>query len=428
MGAASGYAIARAVNQADAPLLVVTADVQAAARLTDEICFFLDDPTLEVLGFPDWETLPYDVFSPLPELISQRLLTLHRLRGLQRGVIVVPVATLMQRLLPPEFLDANSLLLEVGDDLDMEDFRQRLVAGGYQCVSQVMAHGEFAVRGSLLDLFPMGSEQPFRIDLLDCEVDSIRIFDPETQRTSEKIGRISLLPAREFPVDEQSVARFRAAYREQIEGDPQRSLIYRGVSDGQMPGGIEYYLPLFFEHTATLFDYIARDSLVLYDRRLDDEAVHFFDSVGERYEQRRYDLERPLLQPGALYLAPEQLHSRLAAHRRVQLQPGDADCAEHHGPCLNLPSRPVPPMGIQAKAANPAQALQQTLATANARVLFVAETAGRREALLDTLRGFDIRPTYSESWHDFVAADISPCITVASLESGLWLSDQGLLL
>ena len=428
LGAASGYAIAQAVDRADAPLLVITADVQAAARLTDEIRFFLDDATLDVLGFPDWETLPYDVFSPLPELISQRLLTLHRLRGLQRGVIVVPVATLMQRLLPPEFLDANSLLLEVGNELELEVFRQRLVAGGYQCVSQVMAHGEFAVRGSLLDLFPMGSEQPFRIDLLDREVDSIRVFDPETQRTSEKIDRISLLPAREFPVDEQAIARFRAAYRKQIEGDPQRSLIYRGVSDGQMPGGIEYYLPLFFEQTATLFDYVAPDSLILYDRRLGDEATHFFDNVGERYEQRRYDLERPLLPPGALYLEPGQLQSCLARHRRVELQPGDADSAGHEGPCFNLPSRPVPPMGIQAKAANPAQALQHAIATAKARVLFVAETAGRREALLDTLRGFDIRPTYCDSWHDFAAADTSPCITVASLESGLWLSEHALLL
>ncbi len=427
VGGAVGYAIARAVSQATSPLLVVTADVQAAARLTDEIRFFLDDQSTEILNFPDWETLPYDVFSPLPELVSQRLLTLHRLRRLKRGVIVAPVATLMQRLLPEAFLDANSLLLKVGDDLDLDAFRQRLETAGYQCVSQVMTHGEFAVRGSLIDLFPMGSDWPFRVDLLDREIDSIRVFDPESQRTNEKISQISMLPAREFPVDEPAIARFRKAYREQIEGDPQRSLIYRGVSESQFPGGIEYYLPLFFEHTTTLFDYVPSSSLVVYDRKLNEEARHFFDSVEERYEQRRYDLERPLLPPSSLYLDPDQLAARIATHCRVEFQPGSADCQTSSEHCFDLPSRPLPALGMRAKAANPAQALQDTLHAAGARVLFVAETTGRREALLETLHPFDIRPSYCETWHDFVAGDNSPCITVAPLESGLWLTQDALL-
>ena len=427
VGGAAGYAIARAVGQATSPLLVVTADVQAAARLTDEIRFFLDDQSTEILNFPDWETLPYDVFSPLPELVSQRLLTLHRLRRLKRGVIVAPVATLMQRLLPEAFLDANSLLLKVGDDLDLDAFRRRLETAGYQCVSQVMTHGEFAVRGSLIDLFPMGSDWPFRVDLFDREIDSIRVFDPESQRTNEKIDQISMLPAREFPVDEPAIARFRKAYREQIEGDPQRSLIYRGVSESQFPGGIEYYLPLFFEHTTTLFDYVPSSSLVVYDRKLNEEARCFFDSVEERYEQRRYDLERPLLPPSSLYLDPDQLAERIATHCRVEFQPGSADCGTSTEHCFDLPSRPLPALGMRAKAANPAQALQETLQAAGARVLFVAETTGRREALLETLHPFDIRPSYCETWHDFVTGDTSPCITVAPLESGLWLTQDALL-
>ncbi|MCG6966742.1 MAG: transcription-repair coupling factor [Chromatiaceae bacterium] len=427
-GAGAGYAIARAVANATSPLLVITPDVQAAARLTEEIGFFLDDPSIDVLGFPDWETLPYDVFSPLPELVSQRLLTLHRLRGLARGIIVVPIATLMQRLLPADFLDAHSLLLKVGGQLDLDAFRRRLEFAGYQCVSQVMTHGEFAVRGSLIDLFPMGSDWPYRIDLFDREIDSIRIFDPETQRTNEKIERISLLPAREFPVDEAAIARFRKAYREHIEGDPQRSLIYRGVSEGQLPGGIEYYLPLFFDRTATLFDYVSPTCQVIFDRRLEQEARHFFAGVGERYEQRRYDIERPLLAPCTLYLEPDELLEKVSAHARVEYQSGDADCGEYAAPCFNLASRQAPPVGIQAKAANPALALHEALRTTRARVLFVAETAGRREALLETLAGFDIRPSYSESWHDFVAAGTSPCITVAPIESGLWLTEDALLL
>ena len=412
----------------ESPLLVVTADVQAAARLMEEIRFFLDDQSTEILSFPDWETLPYDVFSPLPELVSQRLLTLHRLRRLKRGIIVVPVATLMQRLLPAEFLDANSLMLSVGGELDLDEFRRRLEAAGYQCVSQVMTHGEFAVRGSLIDVFPMGSEHPYRIDLFDRDIDSIRIFDPETQRTSEKIDRISMLPAREFPVDEAAIARFRKAYREQIEGDPQRSLVYRGVSEAQFPGGIEYYLPLFFEHTASLFDFVSPDSLVVFDRRLDEEARHFFDSVAERYEQRRYDLERPLLSPSALYLDPEELLARISTHGQVEFQAGSTDCPEQNDHCFDLPSKPLPALGIRAKAAKPASALQDTLRNTGARVLFVAETSGRREALLETLQAFDIRPGYCETWPDFVAGDTSPCITVAPVESGLWLTQDELLL
>lgn len=426
-GAATGYAIAQAVARATAPMLVIVADVQAAGRLMEEVRFFLDDTELDVLGFPDWETLPYDVFSPLPELISQRLLTLHQMRNLTRGVVVVPVATLMQRLLPADYLDANSLLLGVGDQLDLDAFRRRLEQAGYQCVSQVMSHGEFAVRGSLIDLFPMGSEQPYRIDLFDQEVDSIRIFDPETQRTSEKIERISLLPAREFPVDEAAITRFRAAYRERIEGDAQRSLIYRGVSEGQFPGGIEYYLPLFFEQAATLFDYLPTNTTVVFEHRLADDSTHFFDGVGERYEQRRYDIERPLLTPDTLYLTPDELAARLETHARVVYQIGSADCESVDGPCHDLPSKPVPPVGIQAKAASPAAALQQVLRGADARVLFVAETAGRREALLETLRGYDIKPVFCETWHAFADTDASPCITVAGIESGLWLTDAGLI-
>ena len=426
-GAAAGYAIAKAAGQATTPLVVVTPDVQTANRLMEEIRFFLDDPAHEVLSFPDWETLPYDVFSPLPELVSQRLLTLHRLRRLSQGVVVVPVATLMQRLVPPDFLDANSLMLAVGDELDLDDFRRRLEAAAYQCVSQVMTHGEFAIRGSLIDLFPMGSDCPYRIDLFDQEIDSIRIFDPETQRTTDKIERVSLLPAREFPLDEAAVKRFRRAYRERIEGDLQRSLIYRGVSEGQLPGGIEYYLPLFFEHTATLFDYLAPSSVMVSDHRLADLARDFFDGIVERYEQRRYDIERPLLAPSMLYLEPDELRTHLDRHSRIELQPGGTDCASSAADCFDLPSRRVPPVGIQAKAADPAQALRTALNKTAARVLFVAETAGRREALLETLHGFDIRPSYCDSWHDFVAGDASPCVTVAPIESGLWLTEDALL-
>ena len=427
VGAATGYAIARAQADADAPLLVVTQDVQTAARLDAEIRFFLDDKSLPVLIFPDWETLPYDVFSPLPELVSQRLLTLHRLQQLRRGIVIVPVATLMQRLLPRSFLAANSLMLSVGERLDLEAFRRQLESAGYQCVSQVITHGEFAVRGSLLDLYPMGSDLPYRIDLLDDEIDSMRTFDPETQRTTEKIERISLLPAREFPLDEAGISRFRAAYRERIEGDPQRSLIYQGITDGHPAGGIEYYLPLFFDETATLFDYLDEGSIVLFDQRIGDEAEHFFDTVGERYEQRRHDLERPLLPPSTVFLEPAELQAQIAAHRQIVVSAGRIDADTAPAGSIDLPCRAVPPVGIQAKAAEPARALKTLLDGRAVRTLFVAETAGRREALLETLHGFGIHPAQCEDWHAFAAGGQAQCITVAPVEAGLWLHEDGLL-
>ena len=427
IGAATGLAIARVADEARSPLLVVTRDVQTATHLIEEIRFFTSDPGFPVLSFPDWETLPYDVFSPLPELVSQRLLTLHRVRRLERGAIVVPVATLMQRLLPPAFLDATSLMLDVGESLDMDVFRRRIEAAGYQCVSQVIAHGEFAVRGSLIDLFPMGSEAPFRIDLLDDEIDSIRLFDPDTQRTTDKVDRISMLPAREFPVDDAAIVRFRAAYRQQIEGDPQRSLIYQGVSGGQMPGGIEYYLPLFHETTATLFDYIDAATCLIFDHGIAEEADHFFSTVAERHEQRRYDVERPLLAPERLYLAPAELQAEMARRPRVSCWSGTIDTSGGASTGVELACQLLPPLGIRAKSADPARALKALLAENHGRALFVAETAGRREALLDTLRGFDILPRLFPDWHTFVAAADPLGITVAPIEAGLWLSEEGLL-
>jgi transcription-repair coupling factor (superfamily II helicase) len=425
IGASRGYAIARSAHTAPGPLLVITTDIQATQRLMAEIRFFLADSNIEVMSFPDWETLPYDVFSPLPELVSQRLLTLHRVQKLARGVVVVPMATALQRLVPQDFLDAHSLLLSRGDELDIEAFRQRLEQAGYQCVSQVMAHGEFAVRGSLLDLFPMGSDLPYRIDLFDREVDSIRTFDPETQRTLDKVDKIALLPAREYPLDEAGVARFRRAYREHIDGDPQRSLVYRGVTEQQPPGGIEYYLPLFFDSTATLFDYLPDSSTLVFESGWREHVEDWLDGVAERYEQRRYDVERPLLSPNMLWFGSDELVDSIERFATIETAHGSVD--DESGPSWDIGSRTLPALGIQAKAAEPAAQLRHFLAEHDGRVLFVAETAGRREALLETLRGFDIRPQAVADWSEFVDGDPACAIAVGELEQGLWLNDPAVV-
>ena len=253
-GSSPGLVLAEGASRLTTPLLVVASSARDAERLTAELRFYLTDPGLPVLAFPDWETLPYDLFSPHQDTVSERLATLSRIYDLKRGILVLSAATLMQRLPPREYVLGGTLLLTTGATLDMESLRQRLAAAGYASVTQVMEHGEFAVRGSLMDVFPMGSPVPYRIDLFDDEIESIRIFDPETQLSKDRLEKLTLLPAREFPLHEEGIRAFRQRYRARIEGDPQRSAIYRDVSDGIATGGIEYYLPLFFDATASFFE------------------------------------------------------------------------------------------------------------------------------------------------------------------------------
>ncbi len=426
-GCSSALAIACAARHYPGLMLAVTEDVHSATHLEQELQFFLDGSEIPVLNFPDWETLPYDIFSPLPELVSQRLFTLHRLSGLDQGVLVVPVSTLLQRLPPKAYVDANSLVVACGDRLPLAPTRRRLEQAGYHCVSQVMAHGEFAVRGSLLDIFPMGNAVPFRIDLFDDEVDSIRTFDPETQRSADKVERIQMLPAREFPLDADGIARFRQAFRNRFEGDPQRSLIYREVSEGNAPGGLEYYLPLFFEQTASLFDYLPERCLTVELEGIRDQAEQFLTQVTERFEQRRHDLERPILPPEGIYLNSEELTARLKADASIRVQRPEIE-ARRKGylQFSNYATRTPLPLGFQARTTRPAGALQDFIASGPARILFVAESAGRREMLLSTLRDYGIKPAVVDGWQAFIDSAHELGLAVAPLEQGLWLDQVGI--
>ena len=287
-------ALENAARQHQAPFVVVTPDTGFAEKLLDQLRFFSKHQDLPLFSFPDWETLPYDTFSPHQDIISERLTALHRLPELKRGIVVVPVATLLQRLSPRSYLEQQTFILDKGDTIDLDQLRERLDRAGYQCVSQVVEHGEFAIRGSLVDLYPMGSPLPYRIDLFDDEVESIRTFDPETQRSEGQMDSIRLLPAREFPLDEAAISAFRQPFRQRFEGDPNDSLIYRDVSNGIAPAGIEYYLPLFFDETDTLFDYLPRNAVMV--RTDDTEAAsdRFWEQTLERFESRRHDRERPV--------------------------------------------------------------------------------------------------------------------------------------
>jgi transcription-repair coupling factor (superfamily II helicase) len=412
-GSAKALAFAEVARTHAGVLVVVAKDTHAAHQLESELRVFLD-ADLPLVHFADWETLPYDVFSPHPDIISQRISTLYRLPGLRRGVLVVPVATLMQRVSPRRFVSGSSLLLKVGQILSLEAERRRLDGAGYRNVPQVNEPGDYATRGALLDIFPMGSATPYRIELLDEEIDSIRAFDPETQRSLDRLQSIELLPAREFPLTEAATKEFRSKLRERFDIDPRRSPIYQDLREGVAPAGIEYYLPLFFEQLDTLFDYVGEGALIALEDGALEAAETFWKQVRERHDSRAHDIERPVLEPAELYLAPEQLRAALNLLPRIEL----VDAASK-AEVSELGAQPPPALPIQRKEADPARELRQFLAHYPGRVLIAVDSPGRREALKELLQSFALSPQTVDSWMAFAQGDQRFAITIAELDDGL---------
>jgi len=421
-GAALSLAIAEAASNAKRFTLLLTADSQSAERLQEELAFFA--PQLAVLHFPDWETLPYDIFSPHQDIVSQRIAALYQLPELSHGVLVVPITTALHRLAPKRFLLGSSLVLDVGQKLDVEQMRLRLEAAGYRCVDTVYEHGEFAVRGALIDLFPMGSPLPYRIDLFDDEIETLRPFDPENQRSIDKVESIRLLPAREFPLKKEAVTGFRARFRERFDVDFRRCPIYQDLSTGITPAGIEYYLPLFYEETATLFDYLPEDSQVFSLPGIEQAAEQFWSDVRNRYEERRVDPERPLLPPAELFMPVEDCFARLKLWPRVVASQQDVEPGIGRE---RFTAQALPELAIEAKASEPLGKLRRFLDEYAGRVLFTAESAGRREVLLELLARLKLRPQEVEGWEEFLASQERLAITIAPLDEGLQLDDVALV-
>jgi len=419
---ALAWYVARAAEAHDGPLLVVARDNQGAHQLESDLLTLLGErATLPVLPFPDWETLPYDQFSPHPDIISQRLAALHRLPNLRRGIVIVPVQTLMQRLAPLKYVVGGSFDLKVGQRLDLEAEKRRLESAGYRNVPQVVDPGDFAVRGGLLDVYPMGASSPLRIELLDEDIDSIREFDPESQRSLDRVPAVKMLPGREVPLDDASVDRVLGLLRERFDVDSRRSALYQDLKSGLAPSGIEYYLPLFFDQTATLFDYLDKATLPLVVPGVSNAADAFWEQTQRRYEQRRHDVERPLLAPDALYQPPDQLRERLNALTRIEIWPGDhARIAE----AIALGDQPLPPLPVAAKDAPAGEALKSFLAHYPGRVLVAADSPGRREALLEVLAAAALQPTVVPDLPGFLADPGNRFgIAVAPLEDGFALDD-----
>jgi transcription-repair coupling factor (superfamily II helicase) len=389
-------------------LAIVTAEPGDAQRLADELPFFA--PGLRVAVFPDWETLPYDTFSPHQDLISERLATLWRIHQREVDVVLLPATTALTRIAPPSFLAGTTFQFKQKAKLDEAAFKSQLTLAGYSHVSQVVSPGEYAVRGGLIDLFPMGSLVPFRFDLFDNEIDSIRTFDPDSQRSLYPVPEVRLLPGREFPMDDAARTRFRQRWREKLEGDPTKSRIYKDIAQGIATAGIEYYLPLFFDEAATIFDYFAADAMLTLHGEVDEALQRFWADTRERHRFLQHDPERPLLPPEEVFLRVEDFFARTSQQAALALRGHDpVDWA-----------RPLPDVATDRGATEPLAALEKHLDTTPHRVLLVAESEGRRESLLELLRDHKIDVPSVGSLAEFQTGSEKVAITAAPLAAGFF--------
>ena len=391
----------------DQTKIVFTPDAESALRLQTAWQFFR--PADNALFLPDWETLPYERFSPHQDLVSERLSVLWQLKNGLADALFVPVATAMQRLAPAPFLLGRTFWLKTGQRLDIAALRQNLVEAGYSAVSNVVAGGEFAVRGGIVDLFPTGSDTPYRIDLFDDEIDSIKTFDPDSQRTIAPVSEIRLLPAHEFPTDDAAQKIFRSRFREEVNGNPNEAAVYKAVSGGQFGAGVEYYLPLFFEEgCATLFDYIGADALAVCVGDVHTEARRFEAEVKSRFQMAQGDETYPPLPPQHLYLAADQFSGCLKAYPQILPELG--------GTAFALPN-----VAVNRQAEQPLQALQDFQTAFDGRILLTAESAGRRETMLGFFAQHGLKPKSVEGWQAFLDSNEKLCITVTPLAYGFRL-------
>ncbi|HEX8011189.1 MAG TPA: transcription-repair coupling factor [Casimicrobiaceae bacterium] len=420
VGSADALALAQSATDAAERgelTAVVCAEALAAQRLAAEVAWFA--PGLRVASLPDWETLPYDHFSPHQDLVSERLATLYHVSRGECDVLLVAATTALYRLAPPSYLAAFTFFLAQGEKLDVDALRSQLALGGYQHVTQVVSPGEFSVRGGLIDLYPMGSALPYRIDLLDQEIESIKSFDVDSQRTLYPVPNVRLLPAREFPLDDAARTRFRGRYREIFEGDPSKAALYRDISNGITPGGIEYYLPLFFDTTATLADYIPASATICLHGEVAAAIERFWQDTEARYRMLRGDPARPLLPPHELFVPVDEFNGALKAFARIELgatsRPGG-----HRGLTEALPS-----LQVDRRAGDPLYALKRFATSTRERVLIVADGLGRRETMQQYFAEYGFKPAIVADWDEFTRSDASPALAVGPLHSGFVWPEGG---
>lgn len=420
IGASMSLAAVELARNLDRPVVMLAGNPRQADQLEAEIRWFAGDE-FEVEHFVEWETLPYDSFSPHQDIVSQRLRVLAGLATMRRGILLVSSPSLLQRLPPVDYVAARSLELQQGQTLRREDFIDSLTACGYARVPQVDTHGEFAIRGSLLDIFPMGSDQPLRIDFFDDELESIRLFDADTQLSAGQVDSVRILPAREVPLDEDDIRAFRRRYRERFEGRPSASRVYRDISDGIAHGGIEYYLPLFFDSTANFLDYLRPDTVLFAPIDLQAVLERTWSEIGDRFELCSLDPERPVLQPHESFCTVAEIMERLAAFTCIGHH---AQSLDDNAAAVNLSTRLPPAIRVEARFEDAARSLMQFLDSFAGRVLFTADSPGRRESVLELLGGRGLDSHRFESWRQFLDSDQRIGVAVAPVEDGVLLPER----
>ncbi|MBU1189180.1 MAG: transcription-repair coupling factor [Gammaproteobacteria bacterium] len=427
LAAAAAMAICATARQHAGLTVVICTSAQQASMLERDCLLLRDDDSLPVLHFPDWETLPYDLFSPHPDIISARLATLASLPDTQRGLLIVPVSTLLQRLAPIEFIRGHSLQISVGETLPMLAFRENLINTGYEPVDAVYQSGQFAQRGALIDVFPAGIDLPLRIEWLDDDIDSLRSFDPETQRSLQAMTSVRLLPSREYPFTPESSEQFRQRFRQRFSLDMRHCTIYQDLRKGYHPQGLEYFLPLFFEHTSSLFDYLGPQPQLILQPGIEDTAAQFLQHVDERHEQRRHDIQRPILTPAELFISLPELQPWLQRRGSIELLAEPSARSGQHIALAQFDVKPAPELDLHSSHAE--HSLSHLAEHYPGRILLAADSAGRREVLSESLAAFRLRPRHLPDWHAFRASpDVPLAVVDLPLSDGLELPQEQLLI
>jgi transcription-repair coupling factor (superfamily II helicase) len=431
-GSSSSLLISEIIKREGRFCLVIASDMQSAERIHQELSFFVgssehsgqaseqsSQPLIQL--FPDWETLVYDSFSPHQDIISERLKILNQLPSQQAGALVVPATTLMHKIAPRSFSLGSSLILDVGQKFDINAMRRQLESAAYRCVETVSEHGEFAVRGAIMDVYPMGSDLPYRLDLFDDEIESLRTFDPETQLSIDRVASVHLLPAREYPLTEQAIKQFQNQWHLTFKGDARKCPIYQDVSQGLSPAGVEYYLPLFFDAAESLFDYLPDNSLVVGE---DIDAIlrrHWRDAEA-RYDSLRYDIQKPILPPGDILLDADQLFTACNQRPRLEIR----ETGVEQGDQFAFSS--LPNVAINERGQQPLENLQRLLSSTTSKTLIITESNGRREVVDELFRRHGLKPDVADNWADFLANPAPLQLAVASLERGLRLDSSEILM
>jgi len=422
-GSSLALTISECAKQQNSPLILITSDTPSALKLRQELSYFVDDK-IELISFPDWETLPYDHFSPHQDIISTRIETLFKLPSIKQGILIVPISTLLLRLAPKSYLKQHTLIINSGQVVELQTLRADLEEAGYYAVDQVMDHGEFCARGSILDIFPMGSDSPFRLDFFDDEIDSIRPFNSESQRSLQAIDEIKLLPAHEFSTDSEAIKRFKRKFAEKFTSplSTSKDSIFSEITQHNLPAGIEYYLPLFFEETTTLFDYFPTNANVAVVGDINQATLDFWQTLDNRYEERSIDLLRPLLPPNELYLRHEQCFEQLNQWPRYYLQ--TEPLATEKPGRKNFDISAITEIQVEHKKKQPLAGIKEFIENFPGKILFSVQSAGRKESLIELLAPLKLTlPEFSDI-SAFSSAKAKLGITISQVEGSFQLNDS----